>query len=143
SGDVWKILEKKVKTQNLSEKIILINKIPKAELMHYTYNADLGISIDKNTNLNYYYSLPNKVFDYIHAGAPILASKMPEIENIINEYKIGDFINDHTPQNIANKINEMLNSQNLSIYKANTITAANELSWAKEKQKLKAIFAQF
>ncbi|MBA3679760.1 MAG: glycosyltransferase [Bacteroidetes bacterium] len=143
SGDVWKILEKKVKEQNLGDKITLINKIPKTELMHYTYNADLGMSIDKNTNLNYYYSLPNKIFDYIQAGTPILASKLPEIENIINQYKIGDFIDDHTPKNIATKINVMLNSQNLSTYKSNTIGAANELNWAKEKQKLKAIFAQF
>lgn len=143
SGDVWKILELKVKEQNLKDKIKLINKIPKKELMHYTYNADIGLSIDKNSNLNYYYSLPNKIFDYIQAGTPILASKLPEIEKIIAQYKIGDFIDDHQPQSIAKKINEMLASQLLKEYKENTKVAANELNWANEKQKLKAIFSQF
>jgi len=143
SGDVWKILEQKVQAQNLKEKVKLINKIPKAELMHYTYNADIGISIDKNTNLNYYYSLPNKIFDYLQAGTPILASRLPEIEKIITRYKTGDFIDSHEPPAIAKKINEMLASQELSEYKANTKIAANELSWANEKQKLKTIFSQF
>ena len=143
SGDVWKILEQKVKAQNLGERIKLINKLPKAELMQYTYNADLGLSIDRNTNLNYYYSLPNKIFDYIQAGIPILASKLPEIEKIITHYNIGDFINSHEPQTIAEKINEMLTSQKLNEYKENTNLAAKELSWTNEKQKLKAIFSQF
>ncbi|MBL7920766.1 MAG: glycosyltransferase [Bacteroidia bacterium] len=142
SGDVWKVLEQKVKEQNLSDKITLINKIPKKELMHYTYNADLGLSIDKNTNLNYYYSLPNKIFDYIQAGTPILASKLPEIEKIITHYKIGSFIDDHKPQNIAKKINEILSSRKIKEYKENTRAAAIELSWANEKQKLIAIFSQ-
>ncbi len=143
SGDVWKVLEQKIKAQKLEGKVKLINKIPKKELMNYTYNADLGLSIDKNTNLNYYYSLPNKIFDYIQAGTPILASKLPEIEKIISHYKIGDFIDTHNPKAIAAKINEMLASSKLQEYKANTITAAEELSWANEKQKLKTIFSQF
>lgn len=143
SGDVWKVLEQKIKKQKLEDKIKLVNKIPKKELLHYTYNADLGLSIDKNTNLNYYYSLPNKIFDYMQAGTPILASKLPEIEKIISQYKIGDFINNHEPRAIAAKINEMLASSKLQEYKANTITAAKELSWANEKQKLKTIFSQF
>ncbi len=143
SGDVWKILEQKVKTLSLEDKVRLINKIPKKELMHYTYNADLGLSIDKNTNLNYYYSLPNKIFDYIQAGVPILASKLPEIESIVTHYKIGDFIAGHDPQTIAKKLNELLFSQQLKEYKGNTKAAATELSWANEKQKLKAIFSRF
>ncbi|MDP3567600.1 MAG: glycosyltransferase [Sediminibacterium sp.] len=136
SGDVWTTLREKIKKNYLEEKVFLIDKIPKQELMHYTFNADLGLSIDKNTNLNYVNSLPNKIFDYIQAGVPILASRLPEIEKIINDYKIGDFIADHQPENIAFKINEMLSSDKLLEYKNNTKLAAKELNWANEKQKL-------
>lgn len=142
-GDCWEVLQKKVNDQHLSEKVLLIDKMQKIQLMSYTFNADLGISIDKNTNLNYYYSLPNKIFDYLQAGLPILASRLPEIEKIITHYRIGDFIDDHKPQTIAGKINEMLASQKLREYKENTNVAAKELSWVTEKQKLKAIFSQF
>jgi glycosyltransferase involved in cell wall biosynthesis len=142
-GDVWRVLQQKVKDQKLNEKVRLINKLPKNELVHYTYNADLGLSIDKNTNLNYYNSLPNKVFDYLHAGIPILASRLPEIENIITQFNVGDFIEDHAPKNIAFKINEMLSSHKMEEYKINARTASQKLNWSTEKQKLITIINQF
>ena len=140
SGDVWENLKQKVLfNKNIQNKVVLINKLPKSELINYTFNADLGLSIDKNTNLNYLYSLPNKIFDYIQAEIPILASRLPEIENIILHYKIGDFIDDHNPKTIANKLNEMLYSQQLSSYKKYLAIAKKEITWKSEKEKLLTI----
>ena len=141
SGDSWPLLSQLVDKWHLTEKVVLKKKIPKEELNHYTAHADLGISIDKNTNLNYYYSLPNKLFDYIHAGVPIIASKLPEIEKIIKKYEIGDFINDHKPATIALKINEMLNSDELTLYRNNTQRAKRELNWETEKLQLRQIIS--
>lgn len=142
SGDVWSVLENKIKTKGLTNKISLIYKIPKNELMHYTYNADLGLSLDKNTNLNYYYSLPNKIFDYLQAGIPILASRLPEIEKIITKYNIGDFIDCHEPKVIAAKINEMLFSDKLTYYKSNIAIVNSQINWQEEKKKLIAVIKQ-
>ena len=140
SGDVWENLKQKVSfNKSIQNKVVLINKLPKSELINYTFNADLGLSIDKNTNLNYLYSLPNKIFDYIQAEIPILASRLPEIENIILQYKIGDFIDDHNPKTIANKLNEMLYSQQLSSYKKYLAIAKKEITWKSEKEKLLTI----
>ena len=140
SGDVWDNLKQKVSfNKNIQNKVVLINKLPKSELINYTFNADIGLSIDKNTNLNYLYSLPNKIFDYIQAEIPILASRLPEIENIILHYKIGDFIDDHNPKTIANKLNEMLYSQQLSSYKKYLAIAKKEITWKSEKEKLLTI----
>jgi glycosyltransferase involved in cell wall biosynthesis len=139
SGDVWGILEKKIRELKLEDKVGLISRIPKSELMSYTCNADIGISIDKPTNLNYYNSLPNKLFDYIHAGVPILASRLPEIEKIITQYKVGEFIDGHAPEKISGRINEMLQSPQLSLYRENCIHASKVLNWASEADKLKDI----
>lgn len=141
SGDVWDKLKEQIKSQKLERKIVLIHKIPKQELLHYTHHADIGLSIDKNTNLNYYYSLPNKLFDYIHAGVPVLASRLPEIEKIISHYRIGTFIEDHNPATIAHKLNELLSSPKLKEYKQNTAKAAMDLNWSLEKEKLVAVIS--
>jgi len=135
-GDVWQILKDKIRIKDLTEKVTLIDKIPKTELMHYTFNADLGISIDKNTNPNYYNSLPNKIFDYLNAGVPILASHLPEIEKIVSGYAVGDFIMDHSPLTIAGKINELLSSPKLKEYRENAIKTKQILNWPSEKTKL-------
>lgn len=136
SGDVIHHLKENTVRLQLQHKIKFIDKIPSSELRHYTANATLGVTIDKDTNMNYHFSLPNKVFDYIHAGIPILASKLPEIENIINTYHIGIFINNHEPQHIAKQIEEFVNSNEFDIFKKNTQKAAVENNWKIEKQSL-------
>lgn len=142
SGDVWEELKLKVRSQKLEGKVRMIHKIPKNELMHYTFNADLGISIDKPNNPNYYNSLPNKIFDYLQAGIPILASRLPEIEKIITQYNVGDFIPDHSPAAIAHSINVFLASEKTKIYGQNALNAAGEQTWEIEKRKLIAIIKQ-
>jgi glycosyltransferase involved in cell wall biosynthesis len=136
SGDVINLLKENCVKFGLKSKIKFIDKISSSELRHYTANSNLGVTIDKDTNLNYHFSLPNKVFDYIHAGIPILATKLPEIQNIITKYNIGVFIDNHNPNHIAEKINEILNSPNYLEYKSNTVIASVENNWKSEKQKL-------
>lgn len=135
-GDVFPVLKKMVSELGLQDKISIISKLPKAELLHYTHNADLSLSIDKDTNLNYHFSLPNKIFDYFQAGVPVLASKLPEIEALIRKYDVGDFITEHHPEHIAKKIEEMLQSPHYPVWKANTLKAASENTWDIEKQNL-------
>ncbi|MBK9285215.1 MAG: glycosyltransferase [Sphingobacteriaceae bacterium] len=134
-GDVWSKLAKLVEVHQLQDKVILIDKIPKEELISYTLVADLGISIDKNTNLNYYNSLPNKLFDYLQAGIPVLATHLPEIERILNQYNAGWFIENHLPSHIAERINYILGSEELAIKKTNALRAGMELNWETEKVK--------
>jgi glycosyltransferase involved in cell wall biosynthesis len=141
-GDVWPLLEERARRNNLEGKVRLIKKIPKAELINYTLHADLGISIDKNTNPNYYNSLPNKIFDYLQAGVPILATRLPEIERIISYYQVGIFIDSHDPKHIAETINRLFSSALLNEFKNNTSIAAKELNWSSEKQKYLEILNQ-
>ena len=60
--------------------------------MHYTAQADLGISLEENLGLNYYYALPNKLFDYIQARIPVLVSDLPEMAAVVHSYGIGKVI---------------------------------------------------
>ncbi|MDI9339421.1 MAG: glycosyltransferase [Sediminibacterium sp.] len=136
SGDVWPVLPQLIKETRTENKIRLIQKIPKQTLWHYTRLADLGISIDKDTNLNYKWSLPNKVFDYIHAGIPILASRLTEIERLITHYNIGAFIDSHHPEHIAKRIEECLSNPDYQLWKSNLKKAETELTWEKEKNVL-------
>ena len=143
-GDVLDILKDKVKFQKLDDKVIFIPKQPMDKVYQYTVHADLGITFDKDTNLNYHFSLPNKIFDYIQARVPVLASPLVEIKKVIETYKIGSTIENHDPKHIAKKINEIFeDSKTLSIWKENLTFASDELCWEKEENKLIKIYKPF
>ena len=140
-GDVIPQLKKRVLELKLENSVIFKGRMPYNEMMQYTQHANLGITIDKDTNTNYKYSLPNKLFDFIHAGIPILASKIIEVEKIIKKYQIGLFINNHEPTHIANQIKYALDNKELiSEWKSNTTLASKELNWEIEENILKDLY---
>lgn len=144
SGDVINTLKQMVNDLRLSDKVKFIGKVPFEKLLQYTRHADLGLTLDKDTNINYRYSLPNKLFDYIHAGVPVLASHLVEIKKIITQYNIGDCIDNHDPKHIAEKINGIFNNDSLlQTWKNNTQIAAKELNWEKEEQQLIEVYKRF
>ncbi len=140
-GDILQDLKKIVTTKKLSNKIEFKGKIPFDKLKEITQTADLGISLEQNLGLNYYYALPNKIFDYIHSGIPVLASDLPEIRNIIKKYNVGELVNDFSTEALSTKINNLLNNdEKLNIYKQNTKLAAKELCWQTEEKNILKIF---
>jgi len=140
-GDVVSALKQTVKDEKLEDKVHFYPKQAMHELMRFTQAADLGLTIDKDTNLNYKFSLPNKIFDYIQAGIPILASNLPEIKNVIETYQIGKIILDHTPDTIAKAVEEIkINSFQTTTWRNNLQRAQQELNWSHEKEKLLALF---
>lgn len=144
SGDVMDVLKEMVLKYKLTDKIIFTGKVPFEKLVQYTRQADLGLTLDKDTNINYRYSLPNKLFDYIHAGVPVLASDLVEITKIIREYEIGDTIESHDPKHIASKINRILGDEGLlGKWKKNCKIAASKLSWEEEEKQLREVYNEF
>jgi glycosyltransferase involved in cell wall biosynthesis len=144
SGDVIQSLKIMAAQPEISGKVMFRDKMPYAQLMAYTANADLGLTLDKDTNLNYHFSLPNKLFDYIHARIPILASNLPEIARIINDYNIGRISDSHDPKKLALLMEEMLHNETERYkWKEGLIRAARELTWENEEKVLHKIYTRY
>lgn len=142
-GDVFEKLKKIIDKYQLQEKITIVPKVPFALLGHFTRKAMLGFSIDKPSVLNHRYSLPNKLFEYLHAGVPVLASRLAEQEKIIIHYDVGGFIENHQPEHIAGKIEEIFKSPGvLQTWKTNTANVREQLNWENESKIVLDIFKQ-
>jgi glycosyltransferase involved in cell wall biosynthesis len=140
-GDKEDELRQYVSLNKLNDKVQFTGKLHYTKLHQYTCMADLGISLEENMGLNYYYALPNKIFDYIQASTPIIASDLPEIKNIVETYKVGIVIKDRTPHNIANEINNLLNNkERIARIKENQSIAAELLCWENEKTELLKLY---
>jgi glycosyltransferase involved in cell wall biosynthesis len=133
SGDVIPELKKYVIEHQLENKVRFLNRMPYAELMTYTACSDLGLALDKNTNINYRFSLPNKVFDYIHAGIPLLASDLIEVKRIIEGNRVGLIAQNHQPEHLADLVKELIVDKALQAdFRENCKKASLHLYWENE-----------
>ena len=143
-GDVLPILKQMVEELKIADRVRFFPRMPYAQMMSYTQLAELGFCLDKDTNLNYRFSLPNKLFDFIQAGVPIVASHLTEIEKIIRKYDLGLFIENHEPETIAATIREALSDEaRRERWKQNLSVAAQDLCWENEEQKLFAFYQAY
>ncbi|MFZ4727008.1 MAG: glycosyltransferase family 4 protein, partial [Paludibacter sp.] len=107
-GDIKHELELQTKNLKIEDKVVFLGKISAENLQDYTSSATLGLCLLEDKGLSYFYALPNRIFDYIQAGVPVLATRFPEIANIVETYKTGTLIDHYEPDYLANTINDLL-----------------------------------
>jgi len=136
NGDIIKNLKSYVKNINLVKKVRFLESLTPNELQKITPLANIGISIEEDLGLNYRFSLPNKIFDYINAEVPILVSNLPEMRKIIDTHKVGEIVKERSPQKLALQIKELLKKD----YSEELKKAKKELIWENQEEELLAIF---
>lgn len=127
---------------NLNGKVRFLGQVQPSQLKLITRKADLGLSLEEDYGISYRYALPNKVFDYIHAGIPVLGTYLPEIRQTIETYGIGKAILNHAPEHIAEMIRKML-EEGKEPYIENLKKAAEVFNWQNEEKKLEEIYSSF
>jgi glycosyltransferase involved in cell wall biosynthesis len=142
-GDELEQIKALVLQEGLEHKVILTGRIPFEKLKHITPHATIGLSVEKDIGLNYHYALPNKLFDYIQAGVPVLASNLPEIRAIVETYKVGRIVPHTTPEHLAEALNEMLADELQRIeWQNNCNPAAEVLCWENEEKIVQDLYKQ-
>jgi len=140
-GDIVPQLKKNVNEYDLQDKVLFYGKRPYSELMQFTANADIGLTLDKPSNLNYRFSLPNKVFDYIHANTPVICTDLPEVRKVVEGHKVGIVLEEFTPKTLAAAIEELKSDpKRLEKLRQNCQRAAQQESWEGECETLRKMY---
>jgi glycosyltransferase involved in cell wall biosynthesis len=135
------------KLQTLAEevgvrsRVSFFGPVPPEEVTAYAASADLGIAPIENVCLSYYYCSPNKLFEYIIAGIPVVASNFPEMKKIIEKFEIGCTFDPSEPKNIAEAVLHMLEEpEKLQRMKQNTAAVSKVYNWENESKKLLELY---
>ena len=143
-GLEWGAIDEKRKALGIQNRVEMYAKMTPSLLKRYTPLAHIGFTLDGSKDENYLFNLPNKLFDYIHAGVPIIATPIPEVKKIIEQYQVGICLNNTNPKEMAQAIEQfMANRSYYNTCKQNTFTAATELCWQKEQEKLIEIYKPY
>lgn len=127
------------KDLGLENKIKFLGKLLPEKLREITKKADVGLSIEENNGLSYYFSMPNKVSDYIQARIPVVVSDFPEMRKVVDVFGVGEKISNHNE--LTEKVKIVL-EKGKYFYEESLNKAASELCWEKEEPRLIELFGK-
>lgn len=123
-------LEGQVRALGLEGRVRFIPTVSLEDLPSYTESADIGVQAIENTCLNHSTTDSNKLFEYVAAGLPVVASRFPEIRKVISEFDLGLLIRSDDTAALTEAINKLVKDEQLrDHYASNARQAAGVLNW--------------
>lgn len=142
-GDVVDKLKKRCLQSDLANKVLFVPTLPYDQMMQYTINSDVGVSLDKSNNTNYQFSLPNKIFDYVKAEIPFVSTNLVEIRKIAEQYYTGVLISSLKPEIIIEGLNKAIALKASKNFIANVTKMNSTLDWESESVSLVKTYDRF
>ncbi|HEX7845261.1 MAG TPA: glycosyltransferase [Chitinophagaceae bacterium] len=140
-GNFMPQLKELIRQYPVASKIELKGMLSPADLWNFSQQAYIGVAIAENEGLNQYFALPNKFFDYIHAGLPQVTMNYPEYQKINQQFEVALLIDGLEPKRIAEALNKLIADDVLyQRFRENCLKAREELNWQKEEKKLLSFY---
>lgn len=122
----------------VSERVHFAGSVESEKVSTAAADADVSLVFTQPKNLSYTFSLPNKLFESIHAGLPIVASSLPDVTALVEEYGVGELADPDDIDSMAAAISRVLTDT--ETYREGSRKAAQHLTWEGEMQRLFALY---
>jgi len=135
-------LKRLIEKEGLTDRVYFFDAVPFDEVTRTAMSADVGLILLQNADLNFYYASPNKLFDFMAAGLPVVGSNFPDLKKYIEGYDVGVTCDPTNPRAIADAMNYIISDENrYNEMKKNALEAAKIFNWENEGRKLVALYA--
>lgn len=132
-GILAKSLKAQTKSLGIENRVGFYNAVPLSELPFYTRGANIGLNLLETFNLSKQLASPNKLFEYIHAGIPVVASNTIENQKVFDLYEIGETCINN-PNDVAEKIK--LTHSRISNYSPSLEKAKLHFNWESQESRI-------
>ena len=115
-------------------RVHFVPPVPPEDVTTYARSADIGLTLLADSCLNHRFALPNKLFEYIGAGVPIVASDLPEIRRVISDHRVGMCVEPMDVEALTAALSQLGDSRSLRRQLSeNCRHAAKTLNWSSMK----------
>lgn len=127
-----------IRARNLEDRVHIFAPVPSEALPEVTVSADVGMILFRNSCLNHFYSLPNKLFEYMIAGVPMIASGFPEMAAVIEGARCGMLVEPDDPVGIADALEHMASNprERVEMGARGRMAAETEYNWNRQESVL-------
>lgn len=134
-------LRELIRNEGVTDRVHFADAVPFDEITRYAMSADVSLVLHKNVGLGYYYVSPNKLFESMAAGLPVVGSNFPDLKMYIEGYGLGITCDPDNPKEIADAIDDIFSDEKrYEEMRRNALEAAKIFSWENESKKLLAIY---
>lgn len=126
---------------NQSQRIWFHPAVRPQVLLQYTQSADFGISFIEDRCKSYRYCLPNKLFEYLMAGLPVLVSNLPEMARVVREYNLGIVAHENSVAGVKAALSASL-AQDHRVQAANAALASKTFCWQEQAKILTSLYSK-
>ena len=121
----------------LLERVRFVDPVPPEMLLSVAADADLGVTLLEDTCLNHRYALPNKLFEYLMADIPVLASDLPEIRRVVQSFQVGMVVNPADHHSLVKTLQQCVRSSaQRAQWRANIPRVLESYSWSAASRRL-------
>jgi hypothetical protein len=121
-------------------RVWLLPSVPLEDLLAHTAEADVGVTLLQDTCLNHRLALPNKLFEYIAAGVPVVAAALPETQRLVESHGVGWCVAGEDPAAVAGALRVALHGPPDPGLRERLARAGEELSWEREQERLLGLY---
>ncbi len=125
----------------VADRVHFVEEVPLGELLMHTREADLGVTLFEASCENYRLTIPNKLFEYVAAGVPVLGSAHPEVERLIAGHGIGSTVDPTSPAAIASELRRGLAESRDPALRQRVRAADRAFDWGAEARRLLDAYA--
>ena len=124
----------------LAARVHVCRPVAPEALLAHTAQADVGVSLLEDSCENHRLALPNKLFEYIAAGLPVVVADLPETARLVREREIGWCADPADAAGVATALRTALARREDGRLRERLSVAASELNWEAEMPRLLAVY---
>lgn len=134
------VLDEEIRTQgkDLGNRLVVHPFVPPDRLATLTPGADLGTCLIESLTESLRLSLPNKLFEYLAAGVPVLASPLPEIRAVVDQ-GVGILADPSDPSAVAVALRQSLDPTRRVVWRATAPSVLDRYSWNRGRSTFRAL----
>lgn len=135
SGSYESALRKQVKETDLENHVLFFGWVTPEKMFESIYKSDITL-IPHLKSVQSDNSSPNKLFQYMFCGKPILTSNCNSVERVLQETRTGfTYIHD-SPQDFKVRLLQLINEMPFDAYKLNGKKALEKYNWGNSVRQL-------
>lgn len=142
-GPIQNKLSEIIESNNLQDIVTFSTPVEVSQLVQAASSSHVGVVLTRPVNLNFDLSVSNKVFEYVHAGLPVIMSNIAEHKYLNDLYDFAIIIEEVSPKCIAEAIRLLHDDKELYNRLANNARKmSRKMHWEKEAEKLFKIYQE-